>query len=254
MTIDNLYNLLNEIFPFKNAEEWDNSGYFNYQNNLEIKNIVVSLDITFDVLDYAIKNNANLIITHHPIYIDLSNLKFSWMKKIISKIISNNITILSLHTNYDKAKKGMNYQILKKLNLKNISRVKNSDYLFVGDLKEKIKYKNFLNIIKNKLNLNNLIMYSNDDFFTSNKNIKRVCVLAGAGSGELYNIKNKDKIDVFLTGEVKWHLWEHAKNKNISIIDMGHIAEKIFIDNISNILENNKLNVFKFNVSNLIIV
>lgn len=254
MMLDNLHNILDKLFPFSDSEEWDNSGYFNYQNNLDIKNIVVSLDVTFDVLDFAIKNNANLIITHHPIYIDESNLKMSWMKKMISKIIYNNITILSLHTNYDKAKKGMNYQILKRLNLKNIYKSDSSNYLFIGNLKEKVQLDKFLLIVKEKLNLNYLLVNSSDNKLMFNKKIKKVCVVAGAGSNELYSIKAKDKIDLFLTGEVKWHLWEHSNNKNISIVDIGHIGEKIFINHICNVLRKYNINVFKLEPSNIKII
>lgn len=251
MILDKIYDLLNNMFPFSLSDDWDNSGFFNYQNNLEVKNIVIGLDVTFDIVDFAINNNANLIITHHPIYIDESNIKMPWMKKLISKIILNNISILSLHTNYDKSKKGMNYQILKKLNLKNIHNSNNSEYLFIGDLKSKMELDNFLKIVKLKLNLNRLLINSSDIKLVSNKKIKRIAIVAGAGSNELYSIRTKDKVDVFLTGEVKWHLWDHSKNKNISIVDIGHIAEKIFISHILDILKKYEFNLFTFNPSHI---
>ena len=48
-------------------EGYDNSGLLIGNLNDEVKGILVSLDTTEDIVQEAIDNNLNLIISHHPI-------------------------------------------------------------------------------------------------------------------------------------------------------------------------------------------
>ena len=110
------------------AWEKDNVGLQIGNPDDKIKNIILSLDLKEEVIDGAIKENCNLIITHHPLlFYPLKNLDFS--KNInagmIKKMIKNNITLYSAHTNLDFTKHGVSYQLAKKLNLKNIKFLKN---------------------------------------------------------------------------------------------------------------------------------
>ena len=67
MTIKELLNILNKVAPFSLQESYDNSGIQFADLDTEIINILLSLDLTEEVLDEAIKNDANVILTHHPI-------------------------------------------------------------------------------------------------------------------------------------------------------------------------------------------
>lgn len=112
---------LEEFFPLFLEEKWDNSGLILGDKNSEINRVQISLDITDDVINNAIKNKAELIITHHPII-------FEGLKKIndstilgqkILKLIKNGINVYSMHTNLDSAKEGLNDYIVEKLGGKN---------------------------------------------------------------------------------------------------------------------------------------
>ncbi|MDE5841878.1 MAG: Nif3-like dinuclear metal center hexameric protein, partial [Malacoplasma sp.] len=144
MTIKEFYKILDNIYDFSSQDDWDNSGIVEFNSNQAIKNPILSLDISLDVIDFAIKANSNLIITHHPIYIDNQDLKLPHIKKILTKLESNNICTISLHTCFDKNKYGTTYQIISALKGFKISRSPKSPYLFFG-------------ISKTKLSLNNLI-------------------------------------------------------------------------------------------------
>ncbi len=236
MELIKLFDLFNKLYPLATQEEWDNSGFFNKYENFNVTDVLVSLDINIDVVNKAINNNIKLIISHHPIYINESDLKLNHIKKLIKIIENNNITILSLHTNFDKAKKGMNYSLLKELKLKEIKQLKESPYVFFGELKNKLDFKSILKYIKNHLDLNHIIYDEYSYHLINSKNIKRIAVVGGSGSSDLYLIKNKYKIDLFLTGEIKWHLYNLAFNKRMSLIDIGHISEKIFIKVIESVI------------------
>ena len=128
MTGREIIKYLEEWAPKGIAWEKDNVGLQVGNPEMKIKNIILSLDLKKEVIDSAIKENCNLIITHHPLlFYPLKNLDFSKNKNamMIEQLIKNNITLYSAHTNLDFTKHGVSYQLAKKLNLKNIQFLKN---------------------------------------------------------------------------------------------------------------------------------
>jgi dinuclear metal center YbgI/SA1388 family protein len=128
MTGTEIIKYLEEWAPKGIAWEKDNVGLQVGNPQIKIKNILISLDLTEEVIQSAQKENCNFIITHHPVlYYPLKNLDFSKSRiaKIIETLIKNNITLYSAHTNLDFTKHGVSYQLAKKLKLKNINFLKN---------------------------------------------------------------------------------------------------------------------------------
>jgi len=118
---------LEEWAPKGIAWDKDNVGLQVGDPEIKIKNVLLSLDLKEEVIESAIKENCNLIITHHPLlYYPLKNLNFSKSSraKMIEKLIKNNITLYSAHTNLDFTKHGVSYQLAKRLLLKNIRFLK----------------------------------------------------------------------------------------------------------------------------------
>ncbi len=106
--------------PKEIAWQKDNTGLQVGSPIRKVKNILLSLDLTEMVVDDAIKKNCNFIITHHPFLfhpikkIDLHKDKNS---RLIEKLIKNEITLYSAHTNLDSTKDGVSFQLAKKLKL-----------------------------------------------------------------------------------------------------------------------------------------
>ena len=67
MYVEDIINQLEKIAPTDLAEEWDNVGLLIGDRKNEVSGILISLDCDESTVDFAIKNNLNLIITHHPI-------------------------------------------------------------------------------------------------------------------------------------------------------------------------------------------
>jgi dinuclear metal center YbgI/SA1388 family protein len=128
MTGKEIIKYLEEWAPKGIAWDKDNVGLQVGDPEIKIKNILLSLDLKEEVIESAIKENCNLVITHHPLlYYPLKNLDFSKNLKarMIEKLIKNNITLYSAHTNLDFTKHGVSYQLAKRLSLKNIRFLKN---------------------------------------------------------------------------------------------------------------------------------
>lgn len=128
MTCKEVFKYLEEWAPKEIAWQNDNVGLQVGHTNKKVKNILISLELTDEVLKYAVKKNCNLIITHHPLIfhqIKNLNLNTNSNSKLIEQLIKHEITLYSAHTNLDFAKNGVSFQLAKVLGLKNISFLKN---------------------------------------------------------------------------------------------------------------------------------
>lgn len=110
MIVKDVTNWLDELAPLKYAEDFDNVGLLVGNLNAEVTNILVSLDTIESVVDEAIANNCNLIVSFHPII--FSGLKKlngnSYVERTVIKAIQNNIAIFAIHTALDNHWNGVN--------------------------------------------------------------------------------------------------------------------------------------------------
>lgn len=112
---------LEELAPLSLQESYDNAGLIIGDINSNVTSILVTLDITEEVINEAIEKKVQLIVAHHPII-------FSGLKKItgknfversIIKAIKNDLAIYAAHTNLDSITGGVNGKICEKLKLEN---------------------------------------------------------------------------------------------------------------------------------------
>ena len=75
MTVQDVINILNDYAPLQYAEDFDNTGLLVGDANSAITGVLVTLDTLETVVDEAIENNCNLIVSFHPII-------FSGLKKL----------------------------------------------------------------------------------------------------------------------------------------------------------------------------
>ena len=225
MKIVEFETIANKIAPLDIQEEWDNSGFQVISENAEISGILVSLDITDEVIEEAILKKANLIVTHHPlIFNHINSIEVTTgYGKIITKLIKNDISVYSLHTPFDKICSGNNDYLAKMLGLINIKQY--SDFILTGELRDKLPLSSLIKISSEELEIPlSAIRFIGD----SSKYIKKVGICTGSG-GEFIN---DSKFDVFITGDVKYHQAMNAKIEGKNIIDLGHYGtEKFFINN-----------------------
>lgn len=130
MKLGDIIKKLEEKFPLFLQEKWDNSGLIVGDREALINKVQISLDVTDSVIENAIKNRVDLIISHHPIiFQEIKQINDSTIlgKKII-KLIKNGINVYSMHTNFDSAKEGLNQYIAEKIRGKNIKIINENIY------------------------------------------------------------------------------------------------------------------------------
>lgn len=116
--LKNIIQHLSQLAPNDLSYQWDNTGLIIGSYDQMIHNVMITLDITENVIDKAIDNHIDLIIAHHP-------LIFKPIKKITDKriirLIQNKIAVFVAHTNLDVVKNGVNHALANKLGLKIIN-------------------------------------------------------------------------------------------------------------------------------------
>ena len=112
MTCKEVIKYLEDWAPKEIAWQNDNVGVQVGNTNRKVSNILLSLELTSDVANQAIKKNCNLIITHHPlIFHPIKNLDLNKDSnaRLIEKLIKKEITLYSAHTNLDFTKHGVSF-------------------------------------------------------------------------------------------------------------------------------------------------
>jgi dinuclear metal center YbgI/SA1388 family protein len=121
MKIKEIVKPLEEFAPLFLQESYDNSGLLLGHPDNKVSKVLITLDITEEIMEESIRKECNLIISHHPLI--FSGLKSITGKnateRMAQKAIKNDIGIYALHTNLDNADKGVNEILCDKLGLKN---------------------------------------------------------------------------------------------------------------------------------------
>lgn len=119
MKLLELTNFLEGIAPLSYQEDYDNSGLLTGDPGMEISNALISLDCTEAVVDEAISNGCDVIISHHPIiFKGLKKLTGkTYPERVVIKAIKHDVALYAIHTNFDNVLNGVNAKICQKLRI-----------------------------------------------------------------------------------------------------------------------------------------
>jgi dinuclear metal center YbgI/SA1388 family protein len=225
-TVKDVLSYLNTVAPFSSAAPWDNTGLLVGDENKTVKKALLSLDVTGEVIDEAIKNNADLVITHHPLIFDA--VKSVRANTLLYKAVSSGVAFISCHTNLDIADDGVNDCLANTVEIENVTSSED-EFLKIGEISEMSEVA-FVSHLKNKLQCN--VLYN-----STGNSIKKVAFCSGAG-GDLYALAKVHNADALLTGEAKYHEFLDASFSNITIFACGHFeTEIVVIDDLLNKLK-----------------
>lgn len=122
MKLKELASFLDSAMPLAFQEGYDNAGL---QVGLPEKNIdsaLITLDVTEEVVEEALDNGCDVIVSHHPlIFKEIKSLTGKSMaERILFKAIKNDIAVYSAHTNLDVMDFGVSRKMAEKIGLKNV--------------------------------------------------------------------------------------------------------------------------------------
>lgn len=221
MKIKELLNYLDEKAPFASAEGFDNVGLLIGDGNTEIAGVCCCLDITHDIIKEAHEKGANLIVSHHPVI--FSGLKTIPEWSVVPSLIRNNISVIAMHTNFDKAENGVNETLAELLDF-NIIDIPDYEQFHDGfglvcNVALGYTPEHLAEYCKEKLSLGG-VRYS------SHKNvINRIALCCGAGiDADVMQYARENAVDAVISGDIKHNFWIEAENCGITLIDAGHFG------------------------------
>lgn len=231
-------NVFESLYPRDLAYNWDNVGLQIGTLNKKITNILLSLDLTLEVIEEAIVNRVDLIIVHHPlIFKAMKYIRTDTYKgKIIEKLIKSNITLYVAHTNFDVSNYGMNTILANMLNLKNqevLELTTEDEGLGKVGTVTPTAMTDYINAVKDTFKVGNARFIGD-----LNKTVTKVAITGGSGSSTIQGASNSS-VDLLITGDISYHQAHDALAIGLNVLDIGHNIEKYFVNELKNILIKN---------------
>jgi dinuclear metal center YbgI/SA1388 family protein len=215
---------LDAKYPKELAYEWDNVGLQIGSLNKKVTTILITLDVTKETIKEAITHQAEMIISHHPlIFKPIHSVTIEsprgWM---INQLLKNDMTLYTMHTNYDLADGGMNDVLAALLGISNPLLLDEIDKIGrYGDV-EPMGMLAYIAKVKEVLNTDSVRFVGSLD-----KTVKRVGISGGSGSNHVGQAK-KQNCDLYITGDVTYHTALDCEQMGLNVLDVGHYAEKVF--------------------------
>lgn len=234
-------------FPKILAENWDNVGLILGHKDKNIKKILVCLDITENVVDKAVFEKVDLIVSHHPLIFSGQKtiLGDNFLGKKILKLIENNISVYGAHTNVDSADGGLNDYVLEKINFNGEKLDFELKPLRYFELDEYTNIEDIIYRIKENLKIENVRLARS---YRKNK-IKKIAITTGAGDSFISEVI-ENKVDLFITGDLKHHIALDSIESGIYLLDIDHYgSEKLVSDLFEKVIKeiDSNIEVINFN-------
>ncbi len=200
---------------------FDNSGLQVGDPEAEARGILITLDITEEIVDEAIASGCNLIVSHHPlIFKALKQVGTStYQQRCVVKAVKNDICIYSAHTSLDNACGGVNHRIAVILGLRETEWLgspadSESGSGLIGTLEEPLSDRDFFLKTKEAFGVASLRCSRPEG-----RMIRKVAVCGGAGAFLLPDAISKGA-DCFVCGEFRYH--DYFENSGVLLCELGH--------------------------------
>ncbi len=215
MLLKDIIQKLETAFPPQFAESWDNVGLMLGHPLWDIQKCYVALDVTDSVIDFAVKNGCDLIVSHHPFLMNgLKSINLEDPKcKQIGTLLEHKIAVYSMHTNFDSCHHGVNDCLCELLELSDYQTDEPCIYR-KGFYQEPITLREFIARVKDGLAISQ-VNYNGD----LDRLIRSVAVVGGSGGSMVAEMAD---CDVYLTGEAKYHEYQLAESLNLCMVTAGH--------------------------------
>jgi len=246
-SVQDVSDYLEKKAPSDFAEKWDNVGLLLGDPLQSVKKILVGIDLTEAMINSAIKKKINLIINHHPcIFRDgmfsvTPEPKKGSLHPLIFQALEKKIAVMACHTNFDRGALDAVRVVSRKLGIspkgrlldlgqmtdlryqKNQYRVqKGSGYGFWGDVKERMSFSELMQCVKSGFDTHSFLVTGDEP-----KKVRRVAFSQGKGASFVESAHQMG-CQVFVTGEVGYHVAIDAAKKGLTVVELGHQQSELY--------------------------
>ncbi len=232
LTVRSIAEAINEAVPETTQEAWDNSGIQICIDDREVSKILVCLEVTEEVADEAMVSGVDMIVCHHPLIFDgIKSIDgtTSYGRTFI-KLIRAGISVYASHTPFDRIEGGNNdvlANVLRLTEIEPLGETEGMDMCRTGTIPTvgKMNLEFFTAYVAGCLEVDPRLIRGAGDL---ERGISKVAVCSGAGT-DFAAAAAAAGCDALVTGDVKHHQAQDAKNLGICIVDAGHYGtEKFF--------------------------
>ena len=226
VTVKDIFSYFEQTVPTKLKMEHDNSGFLVGDGNREVNKILVTLDITDEVVAEAVALHADLIVAHHPLFFSVYSATTETLigRKIVA-LLSHGISAICLHTNLDAVTDGVNDTLMQVLGVQTegildpYGKYSDGNAYGIGryGYMQETSLDSFLKQCKTALNCNGL------RYVDGGHPVHKVAVCGGSGGSMLQSVAALG-CDTYVTGDIKHNQFLDAKEMGINLIDAGHFS------------------------------
>lgn len=234
-TLGAVLEAVEELWPQSLAEDWDAVGLVTGRINAPVKKIVLAVDPTLEVINDAIAREADLLITHHPLFLRAVTevAATSFKGEAVHRLIESGTALLTAHTNADNAIGGVNDALADAFGLTDcVPLVQSKDGLpeeglgRVGFLEKPMKLEDFAERVYTVLPaVAGGVRVAGDRL-----GIVRKIALCGGAGDSLFDAVRAHKADVYVTADLRHHpaseAREAATGEHPFLIDVSHFASE----------------------------
>ncbi|MBA3533513.1 MAG: Nif3-like dinuclear metal center hexameric protein [Ardenticatenales bacterium] len=217
---------MEELAPPALAESWDNVGWQVGGDTVEVRAILVSLDVDQEVVEEAARHRATLIVAHHPIL-------FRGLKRIdpttyqggmLRRLLCEDISVFAAHTNLDAVRGGVNDALAEVLGLVpthplqavrgapegwGFGAVCEMDSVTTEEMVRRVVQA--LGVAQPRVTRGR----------GATPQHQRVALLGGSGASMIDDALRAG-CTLYITGEVKYHEAQDAARAGLTLIEAGH--------------------------------
>ena len=225
-TVADILTYIESIAPPYMAESWDNVGLLCGRKGREVHKILVALDPFRNVIEEAIAEKADLIVTHHPLIFRDSIMALNEdteTTRCLLTLVEHGIAAINAHTNLDLAPGGINDVLAATLGLQNLQIIRPEGTDSAGRPYGLLRcgtvdpqpLEDFLASVKKKLRCDGL------RYVPGGKTVKKVAVGGGSCADGMFEALEAG-CDTFVTADVKYNQFRTAYENGLNLIDAGH--------------------------------
>lgn len=226
VTVADILAYIESIAPAYMAESWDNVGLLCGRKNKEVRKILVALDPFRSVIEEAMAEKADLIVTHHPL-IFRDNLmavnEDTETGRCLLTLMENGIAAINAHTNLDLAPGGINDVLANTLGLEDVEVLnpegtdsEGRPYgLLRSGIVEEQPLEDFLSHVKETLHCQGL------RYVKVGRPVRKVAV-GGGSCADCMHQALAAGCDTFVTSDIKYNQFHTAYELGLNLIDAGH--------------------------------
>ena len=233
--IKHILSWIDDYAPFRYCAEWDNCGLQVGDPHAWVNSLLIALDITSGTLREALEAGCKAVVAHHPLlFRPQKTLRTDvFPGKLIAEAVRHDIQLIAAHTNLDAARNGVNSHLAACMELQDLKPLETDDRWLdepdyggmgrVGHLPSACRLEDLATRLASILGGNDVRFVGDGD-----QRVRRVAVCSGSG-GSLLSTALEARCDVYVTGDIKYHEAQSAKEAGIGLIDVGHFASEFII-------------------------